>query len=666
MINATKVFIYTLLILLALYYLSKVLYNLQVNQTDKSINVLLMFLILVSIVTIVGVGLSYNILPHTKDIMPSRGNKGKRGFRGKSGKAKKCGLKCMDNACYYKIMTHITNVYNLWLKLHRRPLLAQGEFINNQYLKKKVKEMCDSQIFNNLIERQGAHKLTKTENPFNSNKCDIYKNCGAYDYIFQMWTEWILTILKYDKGHDFIESDYMNDNDFDNMITDNDLIITSDWIFDPEDSIINIIDQETLNITDSEKEQRLEHFYNSDFAKFYLADGVPDASLYNINRSSSLEEKSLAKTKLKSPFEIIQEYDSWYWGANPLSIPQFVNKCEFETENFDFKNRIKVKLTNDYEEIWDSTEARQSKGVWVHSEKNYDSTYKPYLPLGNKDVKIFRAKDFYDNGEKNLDFRSYKPVGDVLVTIEESERGKSDTTEHFPRYLNKSYNSAPVKSNTSGPRRLTILVSGDTKHPTGFQRKYIRKRTEGFQANNLTFSVWRPIPPRGYVSLGDVITNDVNGLPPDTSIVVCVPRTAVKTYTGEKENVYNTDTPTSRITETTGYTVSKSDTDSDSHVSFIRMNKPNDPPLKITGKLNENYAGDPYRQKESDGTESLDSFIDKNLLAFNTFRVGGNTTFDSIRIENLYDDDSEINTKEDYVNEREKYGRKYSILKLYE
>ena len=54
MINATKIFVYTLIIILALYYLAKILYNLQVNQTDKSINVILMFLILVSVVTIIG------------------------------------------------------------------------------------------------------------------------------------------------------------------------------------------------------------------------------------------------------------------------------------------------------------------------------------------------------------------------------------------------------------------------------------------------------------------------------------------------------------------------------------------------------------------------------------------------------------------------------------
>ena len=61
--------------------------------------------------------------------------------------------------------------------------------------------------------------------------------------------------------------------------------------------------------------------------------------------------------------------------------------------------------------------------------------------------------------------------------------------------------------------------------------------------------------------LGDVVTNDVSGKPPDTSIVVCVPKTAVTSYRGAKENVYNTFTPY-RNPVTTGYTVLR-DTDTD-------------------------------------------------------------------------------------------------------
>ena len=59
--------------------------------------------------------------------------------------------------------------------------------------------------------------------------------------------------------------------------------------------------------------------------------------------------------------------------------------------------------------MWDSSEARQSKGVYNSYGSRYNQTFKPYQQLGSEHVKIFRPKDFYDNSEKNLDFRSYKP-----------------------------------------------------------------------------------------------------------------------------------------------------------------------------------------------------------------------------------------------------------------
>ena len=32
-----------------------------------------------------------------------------------------------------------------------------------------------------------------------------------------------------------------------------------------------------------------------------------------------------------------------------------------------------------------------------------------------KIVNIYRAKDFYDNSEKDTDFKMYKPLGDIIV-----------------------------------------------------------------------------------------------------------------------------------------------------------------------------------------------------------------------------------------------------------
>jgi len=296
---------------------------------------------------------------------------------------------------------------------------------------------------------------------------------------------------------------------------------------------------------------------------------------------------------------------------------------------------------------------------------NYPETYKPYQQLGSTPVKIFRAKDFYDNNEKNLDFRSYKPVGDVRGTTEESEAGKSDPREHFPRFLKKTYNSLPNQNDNSGPRRLTILVSGDTKHPTGFTRIYTRKRITGFQAHNLSFSVWRPIPPRGYVSLGDVVSNDPEGKPPDTSVIVCVPENSVLPFRGQIENTYNTGNP--GVHSTSEFNEQEYDTDNitptmSTSIYFKTMIQRNDEPLRIKGELNENSSDDPYRKNRK-----IISFIHN----FNTFRCTNrfsniNLDFHRINIGRLYDDSKEEESGKSNKILREKAGRKYSILKLYE
>ena len=64
MINATKVFIYFLIIILLIGAVSKTIIDMPLLPNDKSVNVLLVYLIVVSLVTILGVGI-VNPLYHT-------------------------------------------------------------------------------------------------------------------------------------------------------------------------------------------------------------------------------------------------------------------------------------------------------------------------------------------------------------------------------------------------------------------------------------------------------------------------------------------------------------------------------------------------------------------------------------------------------------------------
>ena len=64
------------------------------------------------------------------------------------------------------------------------------------------------------------------------------------DYIFQKWSEWILIILKYRNGMEFLDSPDLTDNDFDNMIDNadyNKTDLNNKWIFDAEEAFNTIL-----------------------------------------------------------------------------------------------------------------------------------------------------------------------------------------------------------------------------------------------------------------------------------------------------------------------------------------------------------------------------------------------------------------------------------------
>ena len=201
-------------------------------------------------------------------------------------------------------------------------------------------------------------------NEVTGEKCDINSNCGAYDYIFQKWTEWILIILKYKNGKRFLDTENFNDNNFNAMISQDDLDISvasnNKWVFDlgNEDcfnneksnclSFLKIIEpDDNLNI----QKDKMKRFRNTPFFRFYSTAGVPHA-FSDFIQGLKEEEKII---KLKSPFEEISEYDAWYWGITDLAKPRIIYKCSLiDYQKVERKNltnespKIKIRFSNDY------------------------------------------------------------------------------------------------------------------------------------------------------------------------------------------------------------------------------------------------------------------------------------------------------------------------------
>ena len=210
--------------------------------------------------------------------------------------------------------------------------------------------------------------------------------------------------------------------------------------------------------------------------------------------------------------------------------------------------KIKVKISNDYDEVWNNLNKRQIKLVTPEnisgtSMCKYKNVYIPYRNKGNtinnngyiddnnRKINFFRAKDFSDKDEKELKYKYYKPLGDVF-NVDINENKKQGNNECRPFIDSNVKEPADFKNN--GPKTPSILVSGDVVRPKSYKRKFIRKRHEGAHKNDFSYSFWEPEAPDGYVCLGEVVSSSITGKPPSLDAVRCLPSKCVEELTPEK------------------------------------------------------------------------------------------------------------------------------------
>ena len=128
--------------------------------------------------------------------------------------------------------------------------------------------------------------------------------------------------MKYKQGKYFMETDYLNDNDFDNLINESDKIYSS---FKEHDS-----------------------------------EGTPSRGK-------------------ESPFDEIKKYDMWYWGEPASTKIKIKYKCDYGNEG-----QLKMLKSNDLSSIWRSKIARQAKINYCKNDITEENTFIPYQPKGSK------------------------------------------------------------------------------------------------------------------------------------------------------------------------------------------------------------------------------------------------------------------------------------------
>jgi hypothetical protein len=637
--------------------------------TADNLKVLIYVVLIITYVSIIQIPVKkiYN-----KDILvktPLTGDKGQRGNRGSQGGSGYCNKCGSGDLCYKKMLYNITLTYNWWREnVKKLPLLPDSYIIKNEYLKSKIKNHCKSDEFSKILKKFGSNN----------------DNTGAYDYMFRMWTIWILIILKYDKGSLFLESEQLTETDFVNMITEKDKIkdtstptttstatSTSPWddMFDTNGTNVSIKKNLTPGSDDAESYFELKQTgLNIDFLK---KPGVP--------------------TPIGTPFDEIKKYSAWYWGSKSNSKPivdiitniddstdaDLCRTCMNGCTNFKWNGdtvakpnkKIKIKTTNTFYKLFSTDNAGQT---------NINEIYTPFQPFGknlnNHDVGVtfLRPYEYVDNDE-HPKFRNYKPVGDILIGSDQlsNSANNSSCKPNDLKYTRKNINKIVNEDISS------ILVSGDVVHPKSFTKVYTSINTKGVNKNITAFTVWKPNPPNnnyvalGYVidttpykttdSFGKAISPTPNPTPPSTDIMVCVPKDMSKDWNADVDEIWKNITP---------YSESAIDLEGSPDTSSITL---------VKNTTESKYPLNTFRRFNVDNHNSIKQIDDTKLTdllckEYNPYKDGGISTETKNEC-NINDDEENLckaNHKCEFIGAECNYKKpniddliKYSILKIY-
>ena len=575
-INYLLILILTLISIVGLSNINLVEEKLKLKGTK----IVLFFIILMTYLTLVSFPVKKILNQYILKIKLPRGNKGPRGSRGKGGSNAICDT-CGDELCLKKILFNITNTYNYWRQLNGLKSYPDTYVIKNEYLKDKIRKHCKSLEFQKIIKKYGS----------NNKKCPSHLreyNCGAYDYMFKLWSIWILIILKYKNGIFFLESDSLTDVDFDGLIEKEDCFLHSDVVIYKDEKYIidksqkskrihpmyhiikktNTSDKKIVHISqlqlstentlvaplttteinqnlnpnrawknmfsesDSDsglKIKRVKRNLNNRNEVSFSARGIND----NFFKTSGLPSRG----KL-SPFDEIKKYDAWYWGRDEKLKPEIIVTKPFVS---DFKKtcpegRVKFLKTNKYFEIFTSKHKKYNRNV-VNG-ITIDEIMGNFNMSGSNDISFLRPSKIIDPQEHGY-FKEYKPVGDILISENEKIFGEEALNNCKPNYPLNQHSDG---KNTTGYNKQinrkitnieTYLVSGDTKSPVDFEHIWTYRKNHGINRGFVGLSIWKPIPPNGYMALGYVVDNRYydgnaeNRPKPSFDSVACVPNPLV-------------------------------------------------------------------------------------------------------------------------------------------
>ena len=308
----------------------------------------------------------------------------------------------------------------------------------------------------------------------------------------------------------------------------------------------------------------------------FLLTKEADINVFDEYLSSESYIESFTKTELAeiNPINELKKYDTWNWNQIYTNVPLVFEKCDKQQDlPTGLEPKLSIIKTNNYSKIYD-TRVKNSK--WYSTDK-----YCPFNQLGEFNDNPNNVKEcvFYDTNSQGHDYlegkqpawksveytkpkslafyhpkskprdqideptpgernivkneyykdeqgRYYYPVGSVWSgLIVEDIDGRPDANKFTPE--SKETGTGNIGN---GPEKETILVTGDVVDPIDFIKIWnSRGDNEGcLDCQETEATIWRPIPPEGYICLGDIVVEG-NAKPDtrETTLVKCVPEGCV-------------------------------------------------------------------------------------------------------------------------------------------
>ena len=471
----------------------------SIKLSTRNIKLVMLLILLVTYITLVTP--SVRMLIQSKVILktPPRGDRGGRGNRGIVGKNAACS-ECGDDLCYKKMLYNITNTINFWKQkngFEKVDFFPDNYVIPNEYIKDKIKKHCASKEFKELLSKYGSNNKrspsedgTSKEDGLTAVACPsgLKGGCGAYDYMFKMWSIWILIILRYKNGLFFLEAEGLNEADFEGLIDKEDGFQIGETVTFSTYGEYTIEKNEEFPFFKLKDKADLVHVNSLksdlEWGGMFTTTGDPDTFIQQLEvvkknpngkyvfRSSGYntdtcdgdnceEINTTFITKIghvpgggkHGPFEEIKKYRAWRWGSDNALKPKFtiINKSEnkicetcwnsslckdkyTDTDNTEKTEKtvptggLKFKFSNSYKQLVDTQ--------IFDNEESGNGFLIPFKPLvtyndslGTDPVSFFRPQVLIDDIEEPY-FREFKPLGDVLLKNSEYVKGSEYLDEN--------------------------------------------------------------------------------------------------------------------------------------------------------------------------------------------------------------------------------------------